>query len=358
MESSSNSSDQIPEQSYRVLVIDDEPANVALLETIIQQDPRMHVTTTIDSRETISLVNEYQPDIILLDLKLPYLDGYAVLELLLSGFDDEDFLPIIVLTADATKDAMRRALSSGATDFLTKPFDPTEILLRMHNHLHTRELNTRLREYGVTLESRVSERTEQLEHAKLELLERLARTTEYRDDTTGEHTQRVGVNAALLWHRLGLPESDAQVIERAAPLHDIGKVGIPDSILLKPGSLTPDEFEFIKRHTTIGSDILHGSEFSVLQMGERIARSHHECWDGSGYPDGLTGTSIPIGARIVKVCDVFDALTSVRPYKGAIPSSEALLEIEAMAESQGDPDIVHAFCDLFTEGAIVASDRE
>jgi putative two-component system response regulator len=336
----------------RIVIIDDEPANIELLRAILRQDPTLEVFSTTEPAAALDLVHECAPDLVLLDLMMPGVDGYTIMAALRSEYGTNDFLPILVLTADASREAMRRSLAAGATDFLTKPFDPTEAFLRINNLLHTRELYLQVSTYSSQLEQRIIERTAELQSAKLEILERLARATEYRDDDTGHHTHRVGTNARLLWCELGLPENESAVIEQAAPLHDVGKIGIPDCILMKPGALTPDEFDTIKEHSVIGAAILSGSEFSVLQMGERIARWHHERWDGTGYPDGLSATDIPIEARIVHVCDVFDALINDRPYKKAWSVGDAVAEIASSAGSAADPSVVDAFCRLVSQGRV------
>jgi putative two-component system response regulator len=238
--------------------------------------------------------------------------------------------PVLVLTADVTVEVRRRALSAGASDFLSKPFDLHEIRLRVANLLETRRLQGELTQYARGLEERVRERTRDLEHSRLEVLERLALAAEYRDDDTYRHTERVGRITALLARRL-------------APLHDIGKVAISDRILLKPGRLTPEEFEAMKEHTVAGARILGGSSSPLLQMAEVIARSHHERWDGSGYPAGLAGEAIPLHGRLVAVADVFDALTHARPYKPAMPVEQALAELDAMAPAAFAPDVKAAF---------------
>jgi putative two-component system response regulator len=249
---------------------------------------------------------------------------------------------VLVLTADATPEAKHKALSLGARDFLSKPLDPLEVTLRVNNLLETRFLYRALLEENRRLEERVQERTRELQQAQLEILERLARAAEYRDDETGEHVRRVAVNAAHVAEALGLPQEQVGMIRSAAPLHDLGKIGIPDAILRKPAKLTPEEFAVIKTHATIGAELLSGGRSELSRVAERIARSHHERWDGSGYPDGLAGEEIPLEGRIVAVVDVFDALTSERPYKSAWPLEEALAEIEAQAGRQFDPRVVQA----------------
>jgi putative two-component system response regulator len=319
----------------RILIVDDQPSNVLLLEGILQEEDYTAYKGITDSRQAQSVYLEYQPDLILLDLQMPYLDGFEVMNQLRAHVSPGAFLPILVLTADITPDAKRQALAEGATDFLTKPFDQTEVLLRIKNLLRTRLLH-------LLLEQKVRERTAELEETQIEILERLALAAEYRDDDTGEHTRRVGQMSAQIAQALGLPEAEVELIRRAAPLHDVGKIGIPDSILLKPGKLTPAEFELMKTHTTLGAKMLSGGQFPLLQLAEEIALSHHERWDGTGYL-GLKAESIPIAGRIVTVADVFDALTNERPYKKAWLHTEAIEEIRRQTGRQFDPRVVEAF---------------
>jgi putative two-component system response regulator len=289
---------------------------------------------------------ESAPDLVLLDLHMPQVDGFELMQRLGTLIDAGSDVPFLVLTADTTEETRRRALSVGARDFLTKPFDHTELLLRVRNLLQVKQLQDRLRETNTTLKAEVAERTRDLDQARLEVLERLARATEYRDDDTQEHAWRIGRVSALLALELGRPDHEVQLIRRAAPLHDIGKIAIPDAILLKPGKLSDDEFEVIKTHTTIGGAILSGSPSRLLRLAEQIALTHHERWDGRGYPIGLTGEGIPLAGRIVAVADVFDALTHQRPYKQAWPVDNAVDEILSQAGRHFDPSLVDAFSRL------------
>ncbi|WP_027892282.1 HD domain-containing phosphohydrolase [Calidithermus chliarophilus] len=325
-----------------ILLVDDEPANVVFLERLLRKDEGLHLISTQDPREVAGLYLRHHPDLVLLDLHMPHLDGFEVLEQLQRLDRNTDLVPKVVLTADATPEARHRALSLGAKDFLTKPLDALEVLLRVKNHLETRRLHRALQGENSLLSEIVRDRTQELEAARLEVLDRLARAAEYRDDETGEHVKRVAANAARLAEALGLDFNTVDVIRHTAPLHDVGKIGISDLILKKPGKLTPEEFEVIKSHTVIGSGLLAGGRTEMLQVAERIARSHHERWDGTGYPDGLAGEAIPLEARIVSVVDVFDALTSKRPYKRAWTVEEALAELRAQAGRQFDPRIVEA----------------
>jgi putative two-component system response regulator len=252
-------------------------------------------------------------------------------------------VPVLVLTADVTDETKHQALALGARDFLTKPFDPEEVRLRVSNLLEMRQLQLELKAHADELEDRVHRRTVQLDQARLEVVERLALAAEYRDDDTHQHAQRIGHTTALLAAGMGLPRAAIQRIRRAAPLHDIGKIAIPDSILLKPGKLTVEEREIIKSHTLIGARILAGSQSRLLRIASEIALSHHERWDGDGYPNGLAEAAIPLVGRLVAVADVFDALAHRRPYKHPWPVDEAAGEISSQSGRQFDPAIVDVF---------------
>ena len=325
----------------RILIVDDEPANVVLLRRLLERSGFGRVETTTDPREAADLYVKHRPDLILLDLHMPEMDGLAVMDKL-NEIVEASYLPILVMTGDLTAEARQDALSRGAKDFVTKPFHPDEVLLRIRTLLETRFLYFQVQSQNQILEVKVRERTRDLEEAQREIIGCLARAAEYRDDNTGQHTERVGQMAALLAREIGLPDPQVSLIRRAAPLHDVGKIGVRDVVLLKPGKLTPDEFAEVKKHTIIGQRILSGSRFSVLRLAEEIAFSHHERWDGGGYA-GIPGDEIPLAGRIVAVADVFDALTQQRPYKEAWPVSDAIAEIERQRERQFDPAIVDAF---------------
>lgn len=322
--------------------MDDEPANVLLLEGILKREGYTRIKSVIDSRQVLPQFATFDPDLILLDLMMPHLDGFAVMKQLTPRIPQGGYLPILILTADITLEAKQRALSCGAMDFLTKPFDRTEVLLRIKNLLETRFLHRQLQSQNQALDAKVQERTRELDVARLEILERLALAAEYRDDVTGQHTRRVGEISALVARSLKLSDDQIELIRRAAPMHDIGKIGISDSILLKPGKLTAEEFEIMKTHITIGARIQSGSVSPLLQMAEVIALSHHEKWDGTGYL-GLMGDAIPREGRIVAVADVFDALINARPYKPAFSNEEAFEIIREGSGTQFDPEIVEGF---------------
>ncbi|HEY3282389.1 MAG TPA: HD domain-containing phosphohydrolase [Armatimonadota bacterium] len=344
--------DQSAIRSSRVLIVDDEEVNVALLTEILTVTGYQHVVGTSDPLQVSSLYLEIDPDLIVLDLRMPYLDGFGVMETLRPMLESDSYLPILMLTGDITPEVRLRALSAGAKDFLTKPFDPSEVVLRIANLLETRHLYQALKLQNASLEEKVAARTQELEAAYLQSLDRLALAAEYRDDTTGQHTRRVGRSSYHLARYLGLPEREAETLGRAAPLHDMGKIGIADSVLLKPGKLTPEEFEVIKTHTLIGARILSGGQSPLLLVAEEIALNHHERWDGTGYTPGLGGDQIPLSGRIVAVADAYDAITNDRPYKARRSPEQALSELEAGRCRQFDPQAVDAFVAARKEGHI------
>lgn len=329
-------------QDCRILIVDDQEANVLLLSGILKREGYKNLTSVTDSRQVLPLYANERPDLLLLDLMMPHMDGFEVMERIAALTAEGSYFPILVLTADITQETKRRALSIGATDFLTKPFDATEVVLRIRNLLQTRNLHLRLENQNQILDWKVRERTHELEEAQMEILERLAQAAEFRDDMTGQHTRRVGHWSALLAAELGIADEAVDLLRRSAPLHDVGKIAIPDSILLKAGKLTPEEYEVMKTHAATGARLLANGHSDVVRMAERIARTHHERWDATGYPRGLAGESIPIEGRIVSVVDVFDALTHERPYKPAWSVEEAVAEIERQSGLQFDPQVVAA----------------
>lgn len=339
-------------RAERLLIIEDSASDALLLETILGHDGYDDIVSINDPRTSVAVFRTYEPDIILLDLHMPHMNGLDVMDRLRDEIGKQ-YLPILVLTADISTEAKARALSMGAKDFLTKPFDPVEVRLRIKNLLETRSLYRELRDHNRFLEQKISDRTIQLEIAKVEILERLALTSELRDDETGEHTQRVGRVCALLAEALELREENVELIRRASPLHDIGKIATPDTILLKPGKLSSDEWKVMKRHTEVGARLLSNSIATTLQLAQAIALTHHERWDGSGYA-GLKGNDIPLCGRIVAVTDVFDALTHRRPYKEAWSIDRAIDEITAQRGKQFEPRIVDAFLEINEQHDLMA----
>jgi putative two-component system response regulator len=333
-------------QSSRILVVDDEPSNVALLERLLLRWGLTNVVSTTDPTQVVAMCAEEEPDLVLLDLHMPGADGFTVMSLLSPWILSAAPFPIVVLTADGSVDVKRRALECGARDFLTKPFDLEEVRLRVANLLETRRMQRDMQRHSEMLEAGIRARTGALDASRLEVVERLARAAEFRDDETGEHTRRVARTARLVAERLGLSQATVDMIGQAAPLHDVGKIGIPDDILLKAGRLSPAEFETMKQHVVVGSELLKGGSSELLQLAQRIAISHHERWDGTGYVSGLAGEDIPIEGRIVAIADVFDALTHARPYKQAWPIAQALEEIWSQSGRAFDPQVVEAFAAL------------
>ena len=321
---------------YRILIVDDEPVNVTLLEQMLEAAGYTDVHSTTDPRVVLDRHRDECFDLILLDIRMPHLSGIQVMENL-AGEIGDDHVPILVLTAQ-TDDATRvEALRTGANDFLTKPFQHWEVLLRIRNMLVTRALHKRQRVRADELEEKVRSRTVELRDTQLEVVRRLGRAGEYRDNETGAHVIRMSRSCQLLARAAGLSEDHAELILYATPMHDVGKIGIPDHILLKPGRLDPEERRIMETHTRIGADIIGDHSSDVLRMARVVAQSHHEKWDGTGYPNGLAGDAIPLESRIAAICDVFDALTSERPYKEAWPVERAVGFIQDQIGRHFDP---------------------
>lgn len=331
-----------------ILVIDDEPLNVELVKTLLRRAGFTHVTGLTDARQLESHVAVSPPDLVLLDVHMPERDGFDVLDAL-APLIQQDRLPVIVVTGDDSCDVRRQAMTRGARDFVAKPFDFTEITIRVRNQLETRLLYHDLRKQNRSLRDMVQGRTRELECTRVEMIERLAMAAEYRDDSTNHHNARVGRIAGLVATAMGLPASEAALLARASALHDVGKIGIPDALLRKPGPLTVLETRVMQSHTTIGARILGGSDMPLLQLASTVALTHHERWDGAGYPRGLQGNDIPLPGRIVAIADTFDAMTTDRPYRRARPPAVAL---DAIVEERG-----RQFDSLVVD-ALLACDRQ
>lgn len=334
----------------RILIVDDQQENVELLRHILEPDGYAAIDSTNDPLEALALTAELEPDIVLLDVVMPGMDGYQVLAALGEAELLVPFRPVLVLTSDHSRQAQRAAWAAGAKDFLTKPLSPFEVRQRVRNLLETRVLHLALQRQNAHLEERVRERTAELEEARLQILHRLAMAAEYRDDDTGRHTRRVGRMSGRIAEALGLAPQLAARIQMAAPLHDVGKIGIPDAILLNASKLSQEDFEIMKTHCVIGADLLASPEVPLLALAAEIAWTHHEGWDGSGYPRGLTGVDVPLPGRIVAVADTFDALTHARPYKPAWPVEEAIAELRRLSGRAYDPDVVEAFESVVAKG--------
>jgi putative two-component system response regulator len=351
--------------SARILIVDDEPVNALLLRRILEAAGVADVEAFDDPEEALGRFLEAEAsarpfDLVCTDLHMPRMSGADLIERIRRVTRDApDFLPLLVLTADLSAEAEQDCLSRGASDFVTKPFKSTQIRLRVTNLLRTRALQRRLGEHNARLESAVKERTAELEAAWQDVLERLATAAEYRDATTGLHTQRVGRLSGLLADALGCDVATAELIRRAAPLHDVGKIAIPDRILLKPGPLSAAEYRQMQQHVYAGSRLLANGRSRLLAVAETIARTHHERWDGSGYPLGLRGDAIPMAGQIVAVTDVFDTLVSERPYKPAWPVPQALDEMRRLSGTWFAPGLVDALLAVLdaNPGLIAEVDR-
>lgn len=327
----------------RILVVDDTAENVRLVLRFLEFAGYLNIETHTNSAAAMTSMRANCPDIVLLDLNMPKPDGYEILAELRTGGSFGMAVPVLVFTADATPETRAKALEAGASDFLTKPGDAQEILLRVKNFLKLRQVHLKLQRSNSELEESVSQRTAALLRSRREALETLARAAEFRDDDTGDHTKRVGELSAMIGRKLGLQEDFIVALQLAAPLHDVGKIATPDSILLKPGGLDDEEIQVMRRHTLVGGQVFFGVESPLMILCREIALHHHERWDGTGYHSGLAGEGIPLAARIVAVADVYDALVHQRPYKPAWSHDDAVAEIAAQSGKQFDPEVAEAF---------------
>ena len=344
----SNAIPFITPKPARLLIVDDEPTNLKLLDKMLRTEGYENLTLIQDPREVLAAYERTTPDVILLDLNMPHLDGFAVLEQLKSLLHI-NMPPVLVLTAQQGRENRLRALDQGARDYLTKPFDRSELLARVRNLIDAHQLHKLVKMENEVLESRVHERTRELRETRLQIVQRLGRAAEYRDNETGFHILRMSHTTALLARYLGWDQQQCELLLHASPMHDIGKIGIPDAILLKPGKLDPAEWEIMKTHAVIGANILEGDSSELLTLAREIALTHHEKWDGSGYPNGLKGEAIPLSGRLVAIADVFDALTSERPYKKAWSVEAALDYIRENRGTHFDPAIVDLFLGVIPE---------
>ncbi len=347
-----------------IAIVDDEPINIKVAQKYLEMGGYENFVTTTEPQNALSIFRESPPDMVLLDIMMPVMSGIDVLREIRKD-DKLSHVPVVILTASGSAQLKKEALDLGANDFLSKPIDPNELLPRVHNVLSVKKYQDQLHDYAANLESVVRQRTEDLNRSRLELVRCLGRAAEFRDNETGQHVIRVGRYVNLIAEELGFSKPECELYEMAAYLHDLGKIGVPDAILLKPGRLDEKEFEQIRRHakfgkqilepvsseelqtfcnhTEIGSTILEGTSSPLLLLAGRIALTHHEKWDGSGYPMGLSGESIPIEGRITAVADVYDALSSKRPYKKAFSLDKCLGIIREERGAHFDPQIVDAF---------------
>ena len=332
------------------IVIVDEESQLGFLESTLKRAGFANVYALPDPRLVRDVVNVEHPDLLILNTDLPRMNGLEVMGMLRKKLLPGSVFPVLVLSADSRAETREALLKAGAEDVLKKPLNAEEIISRIKTSLETRLSYLELRGQKETLERLVQERTLQLEEAHIEMLTRLARISEHRDDQSGEHVWRVAALSAMLAREMNCDGTFVDLILRAARLHDIGKTAIPDGVLLKPDKLTPEEFEIVKRHTILRAQLLTGSGSSLMQMAERIALSHHERWDGRGYPKGLRGKAIALEGRIVAVADSFDSMIYDRPFKRAQSVREAVIEIQNQRGRQYDPEVVDACSRLYERG--------
>jgi len=344
-----------------VLVVDDTPDNLSLMSDLLRTDYKVKLAPS-GERALQIVAGESKPDLILLDIMMPDMDGYEVLRRLQFNPDTED-IPVIFLTAMSAADDESIGLELGAVDYITKPVNPAIVMARVRNHLQLKRARDFLAHHNHVLEEEVASRTQALAELQDATIRAMASLAETRDNETGNHIRRTQHYVEALARHLQnhprfkeeLTDTNIETIFKSAPLHDIGKVGIPDRILLKPGKLTPEEFEIMKTHTTLGRDAIVAAESETTQdnpffrYAKEITYSHQEKWDGSGYPEGLMGNNIPLSARLMAVADVYDALISERVYKAAFPHEQAVEIIRDGRGSHFDPDMVDAFLALSEE---------
>lgn len=347
-----------------IMIVDDESYNVLVVRKFLQHAGYENFITTTESPQAIDLMKRDLPDMVLLDIMMPEVSGIDILRVM-KITPELSTIPVIILTASPDPALKTQALELGATDFLAKPVDPSELVLRVRNVLAAKSHFDMLAKYSVDLERKVAERTRELEASRRHIIFCLARASEFRDNDTGHHVIRVGKYAGAIARELGYSQMQVEALEQAAQLHDVGKIGIPDAILHKPGKLDPDEYDFIKKHpgygkqiiecmpdnewknlkhhTKLGGQLLDIKTEPIMRMASRIALTHHEWWNGEGYPLGLAGEDIPIEGRITAIADVYDALSSARPYKKPFSREKCFEMLEEKRGTQFDSRVLDAF---------------
>lgn len=338
-------------ENSTILVVDDDDTNRRLLNAMLGP-MGYNVIEANNGRQAIEILEKDQPDVILMDIMMPELDGFEATRQIKSHPRHER-IPIVMITALRDTEDRVKALEAGADDFLTKPVEKTELRARVASLCKVKAYYDHMAMYQKKLEKAVTQRTEELNNtlerlksSNLETIIRLTRAAEYKDEDTAGHIQRISRYTHALGEGIGLSQHETELLLYAAPMHDIGKIGIPDKILLKPGKLNEKEWDVMKKHTVFGSKILEGSDSEIIALGETIARTHHEKWDGSGYPNGLSGKDIPCSGRITAIADVFDALLSKRPYKKPMTLEFALNVIKEGKGTHFDPNLVDVFFDI------------
>ena len=337
----------------RIVIVDDNPVNLKLMESLVKRaNPEYQPLTFQDSAEGLAWCLGNVVDLLIVDYMMPTPDGLEFIRRYREPPENAD-IPVLMITADHEKETRYAALESGANDFLTKPIDNAEFRARLRNMVSLRRSQRALADRAAWLAEKVSEATKVILDREHEMITRLSRAAEFRDPETGAHIQRMSNYSHLIARQLMLPLEEQELILRAAPMHDVGKIAIPDKILLKPGKLDEAEFTIMKTHAEKGWEILRGSQSHLLDIAAIIARSHHEKFDGSGYPLGLKGEAIPLHGRIVAVADVFDALTTERPYKKAWEVERAVDFLQTGAGSHFDPLCVAAFLSRLEDALVI-----
>jgi len=327
----------------RVFVIDDSPSVVATLRRAVEAISGSKVMSFLHPAEALDRLEDYAPDLILVDYMMPDMTGIEVISQVRKNALTA-YIPAIMITSRKEADIKLAAMEAGATEFLNKPIDEAELTIRVRNILRIGEERLALAERAATLQRDFDAAMQRIEQHEQEIIWRLSKAIACRHGETADHLDRVAIIARMIAEEVGLNESSCRTIFLASALHDVGKIGLPDAILSKPGPLTTDERRHMQRHTDFGGEILSDSSSELIQVARKIAESHHEKWDGSGYPKGMAGASIPIEARVVAIADVFDALCSKRSYKAAWPIANAFREIVNSSGTHFDPACVAAFC--------------
>lgn len=323
-----------------ILVVDDEPMNIDVLSGVLRAEYKVRAALNGERALEIAMSNP-MPDMIMLDIMMPDIDGYEVCRQIKENPVTKN-IPVIFVTAKNQDDDEKKGLELGAVDYITKPINPALVLARVHTHLALYDQNREL-------EKKVRERTDELHHTRLEIILRLGRAAEYKDNQTGMHVMRMSHYSQVLGLAAGLNEEDAELLLDASPMHDVGKIGIPDNILLKPGKLDSEEWDAMQQHPEIGGEIIGTHKSKLLDMARKIALTHHEKFNGKGYPKGLKGEEIPFVSRIVAIADVFDALTTERPYKKAWTTDDAMKLIKDESGESFDPKLVKLFVSVLPE---------
>lgn len=339
---------QNTDETMRALIIDDSKSVLLWISAALTEMPDLVLDLCDTPEEALTLAARRQYDLVIVDYLMPNLTGIDVTEAL-RKWPDYQAVPIVMITAEQDSEVRLKAIVAGVNDFLNKPFDPIELRARVTNLISLRRTQLELAAHAHRLEEAVREATAELASREREMIWRLARAIEMRDGGTGAHVARVAAISLLVAEGLSLAANFCQMIYVAAPLHDIGKISIRDAVLNKPGKLTPEEMAEIREHVDYGVRLLENGTSDLIRVATAIIGGHHEKWDGTGYPRGLSGTAIPIEARVTAIADVFDALTSARPYKEAWPTQRAYDEIVRLSGSHFDPDCVKVFCQRWQE---------